>query len=328
MIGTLLLILAAAELFTNALEHLGQALKISDGVTGSIFAAVGTALPETMIPLIAVFAGGTSQKIGEEIGVGAILGAPLMLSTLTLGLMGVGVAGRQAGPTLRPEPVGLHRDLHFFLIAFVLATLAMFVPQQLRGLRVLVSCLLTGLYLAYILATLRASRALVAKGHGTQTESRLALSMIGFGSRLPSILSQMAIAVVLLLLGAQGFIHAIEGVASSIGLSPLLLSLLLVPLATELPEKINSIRWIRRGRDTLAFGNVTGAMVFQGTLLPALGILLTPWTARKEVLGGVCVTLLGAAWLRVHARRDGVKAAWLIVNGALYVCYLSYQLIR
>jgi cation:H+ antiporter len=136
----------------------------------------------------------------------------------------------------------------------------------------------------------------------------------------------MTVAVVLLLLGAQGFIHAIEGVATVIGLSPLLLSLLLVPLATELPEKINSIRWVRRGRDTLAVGNVTGAMVFQGTLLPAIGILLTPWTARKEVLGGVCVTLIGAAWLRIHVGRDGVRASWLAVNGVLYALYLAYQL--
>ena len=328
LIGTLVLILIAAELFTNALEHLGQALKISEGVTGSLFAAVGTALPETMIPLIAVFAGSTSDNIGEEIGVGAILGAPLMLSTLTLSLMGLGVVGREAGTTLKPEPVGLHRDLHFFLIAFILATLAMFVPEQIRALRILISVALASLYLVYILATLKASKALVEQGHGTHSEGRLALSLIGLGTSLRSILAQMAIAVALLLAGAQGFIHAIEGVASAIGLSPLLLSLLLVPLATELPEKINSIRWIRRGRDTLAFGNVTGAMVFQGTLLPAIGILLTPWTARREVLGGVCVTLLGAAWLRLHARQDGVKASWLVANGALYIFYLGYQLTR
>ena len=60
----LLIILAAAEIFTNALEHLGERLKISEGVTGSLFAAVGTALPETMIPLLALFAGTTSVSSG------------------------------------------------------------------------------------------------------------------------------------------------------------------------------------------------------------------------------------------------------------------------
>ena len=83
----LVVILVAAEVFTNALEHLGERLKISEGVTGSLFAAVGTALPETMVPLLAIFAGTDNQHLNEEIGVGAILGAPLMLSTLTLFLL-------------------------------------------------------------------------------------------------------------------------------------------------------------------------------------------------------------------------------------------------
>ena len=51
----LVLILIAAEVFVNALEHLGERLGISDGVTGSIFAAVGTAMPETIVPLLAIF---------------------------------------------------------------------------------------------------------------------------------------------------------------------------------------------------------------------------------------------------------------------------------
>ena len=72
----LLVILIAAEVFTNALEHLGERIGISEGVTGSLFAAVGTALPETMVPLLALLAGTSNQTTNEEIGVGAILGAP------------------------------------------------------------------------------------------------------------------------------------------------------------------------------------------------------------------------------------------------------------
>ena len=38
LLVALLIILIGAETFTNALEHLGERLKISEGVTGSIFA--------------------------------------------------------------------------------------------------------------------------------------------------------------------------------------------------------------------------------------------------------------------------------------------------
>src|SRR5215468_9850288 len=89
--AALVVILIASELFTNALEHLGARLKISEGVTGSLFAAVGTALPETIVPLLAIFAGTASAQINEEVGVGAILGAPLMLSTLSTCLMAIAV---------------------------------------------------------------------------------------------------------------------------------------------------------------------------------------------------------------------------------------------
>jgi cation:H+ antiporter len=91
LIGALLIILVAAEVFTNALEHFGARIGISEGVTGSLFAAVGTAMPESMVPLVAIFAGTANAHVNEEIGVGAILGAPLMLSTLSIALMGLSV---------------------------------------------------------------------------------------------------------------------------------------------------------------------------------------------------------------------------------------------
>jgi len=87
----LAIILIASELFTNALEHLGERLGISEGVTGSLFAAVGTALPETTVPIIALLGGTPNRAINEEIGVGAILGAPLMLATLSTCLMTVAI---------------------------------------------------------------------------------------------------------------------------------------------------------------------------------------------------------------------------------------------
>ena len=125
----------------------------------------------------------------------------------------------------------------------------------------------------------------------------------------------------LIIVGAKGFVHGIEGVSAAIGVSALVLSLLIVPVATELPEKINSILWIRRRRDTLAFGNITGAMVFQGTLLPAIGIMLTPWEPRPEVLLGMGLTLLASSYLFIMLRRGHLRPWHLMLNG---LCYLAY----
>src|SRR5512137_654420 len=112
----LLVILVAAEVFTNALEHLGEKLRISEGVTGSLFAAVGTALPETLVPILALTAGTHNVSTNEEIGVGAILGAPLMLSTLSISLLAFAVlAKRGAKGVFSPEKTGFARDLDFFI---------------------------------------------------------------------------------------------------------------------------------------------------------------------------------------------------------------------
>ena len=323
---SLLLILVAAEIFVNALEHLGEKLGISEGVTGSVFAAVGTALPETMVPLIAIFGGTTASS--AEIGTGAILGAPLMLSTLSISLMGFAVLGRRGiNGHFHPERSGLSRDLNTFLAAFGLACVSMFVPHANPAIRTILAFSMVMIYFIYILLTMRASSQLVASGHATEAESAMWLTRLGLPNHLLTILGQLGLALGLLAVSAEHFITAISHAAPLLGISPLLLSLLIVPVATELPEKINSILWIRRNKDTLAFGNITGALVFQGTLLPAIGIGLTPWTPQPAILSGLVLTIAGAAWLRLCLAKGQLRIWQLWVNGTLYLAYLAINLI-
>lgn len=325
----LIVILAAAEIFTNALEHLGERLKISEGVTGSLFAAVGTAMPESMVPLVAIFAGTRDQHVNEEIGVGAILGAPLMLSTLTLFLMALSVVGKRGlDGHLNPERRGLRRDLHFFLVAFGFSLLAMFMPHDTHLARGVLAIALVFVYFIYVMMTLRVSAQLVAEGHGTEAHGEMYLCRLGLPDGWPVLITQIVIGFGLLIGGAKGFVHSVHEIAPMIGLAPLVLSLLIIPVATELPEKVNSILWIRRHKDTLAFGNITGAMVFQGTLLPAIGIMLTPWAPTAAVLSGVLVTIAAAAWLTLLSHRGQLRVWHLLVNGVLYVGYLAYVLLH
>lgn len=327
LFAMLMVILIAAEVFTNALEHLGEKLKISEGVTGSIFAAVGTALPETLVPLLALTAGTADIHVNEEIGVGAILGAPLMLSTLSISLLAFAVlTKRGASGEFHPERSGLVRDFNFFIAAFAFATLALYIPHTLPMVRAVIGLTLVLIYFFYIMLTLRASSKLVKEGHGTEAEAPMMLCRIGLPDHMVVIVLQLFLGVSLLVAGAKGFIYGVETAAHILGMSTLLLSLLIIPIATELPEKINSITWVRRRKDTLAFGNITGAMVFQGTLLPAIGITLTPWEPRKEVLAGVVITLLASIWLRWVLSRGPIKVWQLWVNGGLYVAYLLIAL--
>ncbi len=319
----LILILIAAEVFTNALEHLGEKLKISEGVTGSLFAAVGTALPETSVPLLALLAGTQNMETNHEIGVGAILGAPLMLATLSISLMAISVWKRRGTHgNLRPERTGLVRDLNFFIVAFGFAALAMYIPHEQIAVRYGIGFCMVMIYFIYVMMTIRASKALVEDGHATEAGNDMFLCKVGLPNNMVVIVIQLFLGLALLVAGAKGFIDGVEEASELIGISALLLSLLIIPIATELPEKVNSILWIRKGKDTLAFGNITGAMVFQGTLLPAIGIMLTPWEPRVEVALGIGMTLLAAIWMRYLIAKGGIKVWHLLVNGAMYITYL------
>lgn len=318
----LIIILIAAEIFTNALEHLGHRFSFSEGVTASLFAAVGTALPETIIPILAIFKASANKHVELEIGMGAILGAPLMLSTLSSCLLGLAViSARSFTGALHPEKTGLKRDLDTFLIAYVMTVTAVFLTAPV--IRYLISSALVLLYVGYIFVTVRASRQLVIEGHGTAADRKLFFAQFGISVNGLTITTQLLSGLILLVFAAKGFIHGVELVSTMLNITPLLLSLLIIPIATELPEKVNSILWIRRGKDTLAFGNITGAMVFQGTILPALGIAFTPWQARVEVLTAIAFTCIAALWLRLNIYRGrGLRVWHLIINGGLYSIYL------
>ena len=321
----LVVIVAAAEIFTNAIETLGAKLKFSEGVTGSIFAAVGTALPETMVPLVAIF-GGNSAHVSEEVGVGAILGAPFMLATLAMCLMGAAAwhfRDRRKKITISPERTGFKRDIEFFLFCFTLAFIVAFTPYEYRLLRMFVAFVLVLTYFYYVLETVKASSSLVSDGHATEESKKLYLSLI-FTEHMGFVLIQLLIALVLIIAGAKGFVSGIEHLSGIIGVPIIALSLLIVPVATELPEKVNSILWIRKGKDTMAVGNITGAMVFQGSLLPAIGIFLTPWTLNLTVLTSSVITILSGAWLYFLASRvRHLSSLYFVINGFLYAVFVA-----
>ncbi len=315
-------ILGGAELFTNAIEHVAMRLAVSEGVAGSLLAAVGTALPETAVPVLASF--GQTHGSRPEVAVGAVFGAPLMLSTLTLGLMAF-FAGRSRGfaASLRPERSGLRRDLNWFLGVFALATAGLFVPPG--GDRRILALILVGAYGLYAARTIAASAALLEGGHGSQARRPLHLARGRLEAARGLHHLQLLAGLALILGGAELFVVGVEGVGRRLGWSVLMLALVVVPIATELPEKVNSILWIRRRQDTLAFGNITGALVFQGSLLPALGLTLTPWRPTPVLLAVTTATLAGAGWVRWLAAGDRPLRPWLFsVNALLYFALMVY----
>jgi cation:H+ antiporter len=306
-----LIIILGAELFTNGVEWLGVRLRLSEGAVGSVLAAVGTALPETIIPIVALVF--FREASSHEIGLGAILGAPFMLATLgffVTAAAAVAYRGRRtAGWRLALDRAVVSRDLSFFVPPYACAIGVSFTPVG-HWVRWVVAAGLLGAYGLYLYLNLSESAEsekkepltfnlmwawipLVRRRPEAYAERRELLD--GRPPRLRACAGQIGVALALIIGGAYQFVEATRALTEMIGISPLVFTLIVAPVATELPEKFNSVIWVRQGRDTLAMGNISGAMVFQSTFPVMIGMLLTRWHFGELAAGGAALLSAGIA---------------------------------
>ena len=312
------IILVGAELFTNGVEWFGIKLSLKEAAVGSLLAAVGTALPESAIPLIAIFL--TPGADVSHIGIGTILGAPFMLGTLAFFVIGITalLCRRGAAKPLRVDAAVLKRDISFFMVVFSLSIVSSFLPQSFFKLAIPIA--LIAIYLIYAFLTARS---------GASISFSSARPLFISRSRSPSmfaVIVQLTLGLTCIVFGANAFIGFINHYAGVWGVNPMMLALVIAPVATELPEKYNSVLWMRRGRDTLALGNVTGAMVFQSSIIPAIGILFTSWVLEAAALVSAALVLLSTGCVLFFLRRRGYISPIILLSGgffyALFVLFL------
>ena len=86
LLACAVVIYLACEWFVNAVEWLGARMKVGPVAVGTVLAAVGTALPESVVTFVAVVFG--SGQDSQDIGVGAAMGGPLALSTVAYAVAG------------------------------------------------------------------------------------------------------------------------------------------------------------------------------------------------------------------------------------------------
>ena len=227
---------------------------------------------------------------------------------------------RRTGLKLDAHAPTLERDLIFFLIFFALSlALAWGAPEAVRyplGVLVILA------YPIYIHRTISG---------GGEVQDHATLNPLIFERRdefrtnpaLVFCVIQLLVGLAAMVGGAHLFVEELLHIAESIGVEPVVLALILAPLATELPEKVNSFFWVRENKDSLALGNLTGAMVFQSTIPFGIGLLFTDWALSTNAAISVGLGLIGGflAYEMLH-RRDRFSLAAVIAWFALYISYL------
>ncbi len=138
---------------------------------------------------------------------------------------------------------------------------------------------------------------------------------------------QVSVALVAIIFGAQLFVEELTNISEALGVPALVISLLITPVATELPEKFNSVMWMGRKKDTLALGNITGAMVFQSTFPVAIGLVFTDWVLWSEgdwyavVAAGIALLSGSLLYGRLRFTKSGFGLGSLLFGGALYAVF-------
>ncbi|MBA3422336.1 MAG: sodium:calcium antiporter [Thermoleophilaceae bacterium] len=317
------LLLGGAVLFTNAVEWMGLRLNVGHSATGSLLAAVGTALPESTIPIVALLGGAEGS---EDVAIGAIIGAPFMLATVAMLLVALSTLGfrrrRASGRRLRTHAGLVRRDLGSFLGLFGVALLlGLGAPRWLQVAGAVFLLIAYGVY---------AWRTVVGGGGPGEEEELRPLTLDPSRDDPPTnwqIALQVVVGLGLIVGGSELFVEEIVVIAESLGIGALALALVIAPLATELPEKANSILWIRQGKDSLAVGNITGAMVFQSTIPVSVGLFFTDWRLNGFAAVAAALALAGGAIALWTLRRGEVRAPAALAWAALFSAFVIFVVV-
>lgn len=319
VVGALLLIVAGSDAFTNAVEWVGATFGLTRSAIGAVVAAIGSSMPETAVAVVALLV--LHDARSQAVGIGAVLGAPFMLSTVVFFLIGMVALLRnkqeqQHSLAVPVAPTVFGASL--FFVTFALALAASFV--RMDAAHDVSATLVLGAYVVYLLYHLRAGQ---PEGEESPPPLRLAPK-----SRRPAsamVIFQLVIALIVIVFASRWFVASVNDASATLGISPFLVSLFLSPIATELPEMANVVMWMRRREDALALGNVLGAMMFQTSIACAIAMLATPWQLAPSAYVASALALLSVAILIVTTvARRRVEPMALIAGGLLYVAYIVY----
>ncbi|HUI60543.1 MAG TPA: hypothetical protein VLX90_09985 [Steroidobacteraceae bacterium] len=307
----------ACEYFVNGIEWVGRKAGLSQNSVGTVLAAFGTALPESVVTFVAVVFG--HDEASRNIGVGAALGGPLVLATIAYPVVGLMLLLTRAQPARAPIDLNrerLGRDQGWFLLIFGCKIALGFVAFAVKP---LLGWLFLAAYVAYTWAEMRDS--------GAETEGELEPLRLQRRRREdPSAWLawlQSAVALAVIFAASHLFVQQLGAVGPAIGIPSTVVALLLSPVATELPETLNAVIWTRQGKHRLALANISGSMMIQATVPTALGLLFTPWLFDAALALAGAITALCVASLYVLLRRNSLSPLRLALFVLFYAAFAA-----
>lgn len=291
------LVIISSYIFVNGLEYAQHRMKWTETFTGSIVSPVFTSFPELIVILVALFAVGKSA--GDQIGIGTIFGEPFMASSLAYSAVLAAVLIAYARKRRKDVSMHLDKDLFlpFLFTAAIFPVLVIPVFFLNRTVQDITGTGLIILYILYFIISARKRISLEESESGDPFLSRIMKPWIG------SVI-QISMSAVGLYAGSVILVSSIENIAVLSSISPLSLAILIVPVATIVPETMSASIWAYKGKDTTAIASLVGEKVIFTTLFPGIAFLLIPWEVGLASYFSVLATVtVSAVYLPMVIKR-------------------------
>jgi cation:H+ antiporter len=306
----------ACEYFVNGVEWVGRKAGISQNAVGTVLAAFGTALPESVVTFVAVVFGHDAEQ--KNIGVGAALGGPLVLATIAYPIVGVMLLVTRTQSPNRPIDVNrqrLSRDQSWFLLIFAFKITLGFLAFAIKP---WLGWLFLAAYAAYTWVEVQ------HEGDAPEGDlERLKFQSKAENPGWPLVTIQTLLSLGVIFEASHVFVAQLDVVGPWLGIPSTVVALFLSPIATELPETMNAIIWIRQGKHRLALSNISGSMMIQATVPTALGLFFTPWLFDGALAVAAFVTAAAVAGLLILLRGNALTPIRLAVFALGYAAFAA-----
>lgn len=251
---SLSVLLKASDWFVDAAERIGLSFGISPFIIGVTIVAFGTSLPELATSIASVISNDSAIVAGN------VIGSNITNIALVLGLTAL------VGKKIELEYNIWHIDMPFlwgsaFFLWFVLRDFAFSIAEALLFLVGI------AIFLIYSL-----------KSEDSDEESEIERPKVNWKAYV-----MLLAGVVFVYLGADYTIFAIKELSAIAGISPEVIALSAVALGTSLPEVIVSLNAARRGKASIAVGNVLGSNVFNTYVVMSVSRFFGPLDIPKDI---------------------------------------------
>jgi cation:H+ antiporter len=320
-------LILASWLLSYGAEHL--ATRFGARFVGRTLLSVATTLPEIAIVAYAASAG------SYGIALGAGLGSNVLMMTLGLAIMLIIATTRLSKKPIKKIDVSSFKLDKIFLLLTALISAILFID----GYHFIDGIVFTALFLAYVFVAFYEMRLEKKKDKEKIIEE---YSNASESVNLPSNQKQLIksgiifmIGTIGIFLGAEPFIKSLEHVSVEIGVSAIILSVVISPIAGEMPEKISLMLLARKGAQgvSIAIANVLGSKILNNTLLLAFAVFgaiyhsgLSASIDRSEILSHQMILATVVTFIAVgllFRREIGIRTGFVLL--VMYIVSIGLQ---